>query len=221
MLRTLAFFGSAIMGALLMSGSALAVPITTLTPINSNGTDVYAVYLFSLADDTLNLSEVGPNPVSNIFCNYSNGGCTGAMSGQTVYLGRPGPGLVFSLTDISVPNTYITNSLGPDGLVHDIVSPTVDAGNPAAVNTAYETLGFGPIASLYADPIAFLGETPGTEVTFVRWEDRVGGDYDYNDFVFAFTDPLLPTTVPEPVTVAIFGIGLAGLIGFGTRIRTF
>ncbi len=43
------------------------------------------------------------------------------------------------------------------------------------------------------------------------------GDYDYNDFVFAFTDPI--PAIPEPATLAMFGIGLAGLFGFGSRIR--
>src|SRR5579871_3093232 len=103
---------SAIMAALLMSGTAMATPVTTLTPITSNGTDVYAVYMFSLAGDTLILSEAGPNPISNIFCNYSNGSCAAATLGETVYLGKTGPGLVFSLTDLSVPNVYTTNSLG-------------------------------------------------------------------------------------------------------------
>ncbi len=218
-MRSRAIFGSAFVGALLISGAAMATPVTTLTPISSNGTDVYAVYFFSLGGDTLNLSEIGPNPVSNIFCNSSNGSCTAATLGETVYLGKTGPGLVFGLTDLTVPNSYRTDSLGPDGYAHDIVSPTVNAGDPAAVNAAWETLGFGALTPAGSAPIAALGQAPGTVVTFVKWEDRVGGDYDYNDFVFAFTDPPPPANVPEPFTLAMFGIGLLGLAGLGTRIH--
>ena len=218
-MRTRTIFGSAITGFLLMGGAAMATPVSTLTPITSNGTDVYAVYLFSLAQDTLNLSEVGPDSVTNIFCNYSNGTCSAALSGQTFYLGKPGPGLVFGLTDVSDPATFTTNALGADGYAHAILSATVDASDPAAVNAAFETLGFGPIVSTYADPIAALGQVPGTSVTFVKWEDKIGGDYDYNDFVFAFTDPPAVAAVPEPMTIAMFGLGLAGLIGFGRIAR--
>jgi hypothetical protein len=221
-LRSRTIFASALMGGLLMSGAVMATPVTTLTPITSNGTDVYAVYLFGLSGDTLNLSEAGPNPISNIFCTSSNNGCTASTTGQTVYLGKTGPGIVFSLTDITVPNVYTTNSLGPDGYAHDIVTATVDASNAAAVDAAFETLGYGALTVDGANAIAALGKTPGTVVTFVEWEDRVGGDYDYNDFVFAFTDPppTQPGAVPEPATLAMFGVGLAGLFGFG-RLRHF
>jgi hypothetical protein len=218
-MRTRMLSGLAAAGLLCMASAANATPVSTLSPLVSDGANVYAIYLFSLAGDTLNLSEIGPNSVSNIFCNYSNGSCSAALSGQTVYLGNPGPGLVFALTDVSNPATYTTNALASDGYAHDVLSPTVSASDPAAVNAAFETLGFGAIASAYADPIAALGRTPGTSVTFVEWEDRIGGDYDYNDFVFAFTDPPSAIAAPEPMTLAMFGFGLAALVGFGRRVR--
>ena len=216
-MRVQTIFRSATVGLLFMASTANATPISTLTPLISDGTNVNVIYLFSLAGDTLNLSEIGPNSVSNIFCNYSNDGCTAATTGQTVYLGNPGAGLVFGLTDVSAPNLYRTDALASDGYAHDILSPTVSASDPNAVNAAFETFGFGPLTPAGAAPIALLGQTPGTSVTFVEWEDRIGGDYDYNDFVFAFTDP--PADVPEPMTLAMFGFGLAALVAFGRRIQ--
>ena len=216
-MRTKTIARSAIGGLLFTAGAASATPVSTLTPFSSDGTDVHAIYFFSQAGDTLNLSVLGPNPVSNIFCNYSNNGCTAATFGETVYLGNPGPGLVFGLTDVTDSNAYSTNALGSDGYAHDIVSPTVDASDYNAVNAAWETLGFGAFTTGGYAPIALLAQTPGTVVTFVEWEDRIGGDYDYNDFVFAITDP--PAAVPEPMTLAMFGFGLVALAGFGRRIR--
>ena len=212
--------GSVVLGLLLCS-AAKATPVTTLAPLPSNGTDVYGVYVYSDAADTLNLGEIGPNPISNIFCNYSNGGCTGASIGQTVYLGPTGPGIAFGLSDVTVANTYTTDALAADGYAHDLVSATVDASDAAAVAAAYSIFGQGALNPLAAASIASLGQTPGTIVTFVGWEDRIGGDYDYNDLIFAFTDPIIPSapvTVPEPTAIALFGFGLS-LIGLWANRR--
>ena len=192
-----------------LGGTAVATPITTLTPLSSNGTGVFALYVFSEAADTLNLSEVSPNGISNIFCNYSNGGCTAAVPGQTVDLGNTNPGLVFSLTDISVANTFRTDTFASDGYAHDRVSATVDASNAGAVAGAYALYGQGALPSAVAASIATLGLTADTSVTFVAWEDRIRGDYDYNDLIFAFTDP--PAAIDEPLSLALFGVGLFGL----------
>ena len=50
----------------------------------------------------------------------------------------------------------------------------------------------------------------------VGWEDLIGGDWDYNDLIFGFTDLVAPTTlaapVPEPTSTALLG---AALLSFG------
>ena len=74
LMRIRSISGLATVGLLCMASAASATPVSTLTPLISDGTDVYAIYLFSLAGDTLNLSEIGPDSVSNIFCNYRNFG---------------------------------------------------------------------------------------------------------------------------------------------------
>jgi hypothetical protein len=208
-------FSSLIFSLFLTSGAAVATPITTLTPLHSNGSDVVAVYVFSDAGDTSVLGEVGPNAVSNIFCNHSYGSCTAAAIGQTLDLGNTGPGIVFSLTDMTKPNTFQTDALASNGYAQDLVSATVDAGDAGAVDAAYGIFGEGALPGAAAASIALLGQTPGTVITFVGWEDRTNGDFDYNDLIFAFTDPV---GVPEPSTLALFAFGLAALAGFGRRV---
>ena len=205
-LRTAAAF------AVALGGTAFATPITTLSPLSSNGSGVFAVYVFSEAADSLNLSEASPNGISNIFCNHSNGSCTAAVIGQTVNLGNTDPGLIFSLTDVSVANIFRTDAFASDGYAHDLVSSTVDASDPGAVAAAYALYGQGALPSAAAASIAALGLSPETVVTFVAWEDRLHGDYDYNDLIFAFTDPAVAVT--EPATLALFGMGLFGLAMF-------
>ena len=211
-------FGIAFAGALaaVANSGAEASPITSITPLTSNGTQMYAVYVFSEAWDSLALSQAGPNSVPNIFCNVSVSGCSQSQIGDIVDLGIVDPGVVFSLTDFTVPNVYRTDQLGPDGYSHAMVSDTVLANDYAAVAAAYSIFGQGPLGSAAASAIALLGAVPETSITFVGWEDRVGGDFDYNDIIFAFTDPPAGR-VAEPETIAMMGFGLLGFLALRRR----
>src|SRR5882757_6018161 len=204
-MRNSLLLGLVSISAALFAGPALSGPVTTLPSLSSNGTGVYGVYISSEAGDTLTLSEVSPNSVSNMFCNHSFGGCTASSAGQVVDLGATPPGVAFSLTDNSVANVFRTDALAADGYSHALASMTVDASDPNAVATAYGIFGQGQLPTDAAASIALLGQVAGTSITFVGWEDRLYGDFDYNDLIFAFTDPPVvsadASSVPEPASV--------------------
>ncbi len=59
----------------------------------------------------------------------------------------------------------------------------------------------------------------GTGRTFVGFEDLYGGgDQDYNDHMFSFTNVTRVTAIPEPEIYAMLGLGL-GLMGWVGRRR--
>ena len=47
------------------------------------------------------------------------------------------------------------------------------------------------------------------------WEDRIGGDMDYNDLLFRLNSRM--SVVPEPRVLVTVGLGLAGLFGILRR----
>jgi hypothetical protein len=66
--------------------------------------------------------------------------------------------------------------------------------------------------NLNTDGIRHVGiyEVASTNGLIFAWEDLYGGgDLDYNDMVVSATD--VSVNVPEPTTLAIFGLGLVGL----------
>jgi hypothetical protein len=183
---------------LTFSGVAAAGPMSSLTSISSDGGPVSAVYVYSQADDTNQLTSFSGGGSTNLFCNRSGGGCSGGSAGQTVNLGTTS-NLAFGLSDLSTGTSFRTNALGSDGYSHDMVSSTVNAGDAAAVAAAYALYGQGALSSVAAQAIAALAANGKTTVTFVGWEDRAGGDYDYNDLIFAFTNV---QTFSSPADVA-------------------
>jgi hypothetical protein len=81
------------------------------------------------------------------------------------------------------------------------------------ISTNFAVFGVGALPS-GADSVIQGLLASGQSVTYVGWEDRMTplADWDYNDLIFAFANTTTtPTTgVPEPLTLSLFGAGLAG-----------
>jgi len=187
-------------GLLMSAAAANAAPI--LTPpsgLNAVG-DVTAVYIFADAGDTSILNELTPSAIAQIFCNHPTGGCAGNVAGNQVDLGVQNGAMTFSLANVTTGSTFTSNT--PE---------TVGGPYHVLVSTNYSDFGVGALLPGAQSAINAL-LAAGKSITYVGWEDlsaAQGSDFDYNDLIFAFAGTQI-ITVPEPVTVSLFGAGLAG-----------
>ena len=186
-------------GLLMSMAAAQAGPITTPPPTLSAFGDVTAVYIFANAADTSILSEIAPSGISPIFCNHSGGGCTAASPGDTLALFPPSQfgAMTFSLENTTRGNLFTNDAADSDGNYHALITPN------------YSDFGVGALDPAAAAALAGLSGS----ITFVGWEDKTlgqGSDFDYNDLIFAFANTRTTTTVPEPLTLSLFGAGVVG-----------
>jgi hypothetical protein len=166
--------------------------------------------VYANAGDTSILNEVTPSSIDLIFCNHSTGTCTGNHPGDTMDLGIQDGAMVFSLDDITVGNHFVSNAPDANGDYHVLIS------------TNFADFGVGALPSGAGSVIAALIAS-GQSVTYVGWEDRRNGqgnaDFDYNDLIFAFANTTTAIQVPEPLTLSLFGAGLAGAVLLRWRRR--
>jgi hypothetical protein len=108
--------------------------------------------------------------------------------------------MTFSLANVTTGTTFTSNTPEtPGGPYHVLVSTNYADFNVGALLPGAQSA----INALLA---------AGKSITYVGWEDlsaAQGSDFDYNDLIFAFAGTQI-VQVPEPVTMSLFGAGLAG-----------
>ncbi len=79
---------------------------------------------------------------------------------------------------------------------------------------------FAGTGSLNSDGLAhaMVSNLVGDEGTLIGFEDLLGGgDKDYNDLMFSFSNTNIVVQNPEPATIVLFGSGLLGLAAWRLR----
>lgn len=190
---------SAAAGLLLSAASVQAAPITTPPQVLSAIGDVTAVYVFADAGNTSTLDELLPASFLQIFCNHSTSGCTAASPGDTAALGIQNGVMRFGLNNKDTGTTFFSDTADSDGNYHVLISDNYADFNQGVLPGGAATVINNLILS-------------GMSVTYIGWEDLTkgqGSDFDYNDLIFAFANTTT-NKVPEPLTLSLFGAGVAG-----------
>ena len=195
--------------AIALSASAGAAPFTPGTPIKvmpapvvGLGGDVKAVFLYYAAVDK-DTMEISMPILMSLFTNKTT------PVGTTVDLGNLSGPLQWSLTDVNLGKTYLSDTADGHGYFH------------AVYTTNYSDFNVGPI-----NPVAAAALVGLPNVTLIAWEDHgcqspatskacPGVDWDYNDLIFAVStaDANHNPGVPEPLTLSLVGMGLLGAFG--------
>lgn len=131
---------------------------------------------------------------------------------ESAFAFTPGENVIFSLyvhstgsgTELGTGDfeqTYYTNNdMNPDGEVHSLTGEYE--------GTGMYTPGTGSLTGV-AGMIEFNRQ--------VGFEDRLNGDWDYNDLVFATSG--IEVQVPEPMSMLLMATGLFGVMGVARRRR--
>lgn len=188
------------LAAALMAGvstPSLAALVDLTGDIVSSG-PITVIYVYQNAADisTLSWSQAGSAFAQLI----KNNGVGATAIGNTQVFGAAGA-VTFRLANLTQLYSFDTGVQDPvDGRLH------------ARVTQNFADFGVGPLPGAAAAAIA---AQPAGPFTFVGFEDRRNGDYDFNDLIYWFR-PVI-AEVPAPAGLALFGAGLLGLAALGRR----
>jgi PEP-CTERM motif len=207
-----ALFGVAAVAFMAVPASAVptpghGLPFTsvdpTLDPFSVDG-HLQVVFTFSDAsneDVILTIPTLGPNPILD---NHST------AVGAVVDLGNFTGNLTFELHNLFTNATYFSDSLDSFGDYHVVL------------DSNYADFGVGPLDATALANINALANQ-GYSIVFMAWEDHDvqsyhPSDWDYNDVIYALAYKVnTHSLVPEPLTLSLFGAGLAGAAALRRR----
>ena len=188
---------------------AAAGPIQVVEPgLNPFAVDgsIQVVFTFSnAADEDLILSTptLATNPIID---NQTT------PIGTVIDLGSYTGNLTFELDNKFTGASYFSDSLDAFGDYH------------VKLDADYADFGVGALDAASLASIQALANA-GYSIIFMAWEDHdihsySSSDWDYNDVIYAIAYKVHLETVPEPLSLSIFGAGLAGAFAFRRRRKS-
>ncbi|MFL1463383.1 PEP-CTERM sorting domain-containing protein [Roseococcus sp. DSY-14] len=194
--RTLA--AAALATALAGTAQAALVEVTS-KPVATGAMTVVFAFVEAADRSTLQWTQSGP-PAATLITN--NGAGASALGTTVAGFGAAG------VVDFILDNTSQGYSFTAG--VRDLPNPPGDGLYHAKTSANFADFGVGALSAAASTAIATARTNTGQQGIFIGFEDRRGGDYDYNDLIYWFSSVRV-VDAPAPAALGLFGLGLLGL----------